>query len=123
MTGTVFDIQTFSIHDGPGIRTTVFLKGCPLRCWWCHNPESQQRAPQLSYLAERCIGCGACLAALRRLGVRWSTRTRSEPGHSGISTSSRVMSSNQTFPAAVCSTVSRNIAVSARSQSPSVPVS
>ncbi len=62
LTGTVFDIQKFSIHDGPGIRTTVFLKGCPLRCVWCHNPESQHRAPQLSFNPERCIGCGFCFA-------------------------------------------------------------
>jgi pyruvate formate lyase activating enzyme len=59
--GIVFDIQRFSIHDGPGIRTTVFLKGCPLRCLWCGNPESISPRPQLSYMAERCIGCGACL--------------------------------------------------------------
>jgi pyruvate formate lyase activating enzyme len=61
MTGLIFDIQKFSIHDGPGIRTTVFFKGCPLRCLWCHNPESQSVAPQLSFLPDRCIGCGYCL--------------------------------------------------------------
>ena len=58
--GTVFDIQRFSVHDGPGIRTTVFLKGCPLRCRWCHNPEGLSREPQLQYFRETCIGCGRC---------------------------------------------------------------
>lgn len=61
--GFVFDIQRFSIHDGPGIRTTVFLKGCPLRCQWCHNPEGLRPRQELSYDAARCICCGACSAA------------------------------------------------------------
>jgi len=60
MTGTVFDIQRFSVHDGPGIRTTVFMKGCPLRCRWCHNPEGLSSAPQLQFFKEACIGCGRC---------------------------------------------------------------
>lgn len=60
MTGRIFDIQRFSIHDGPGIRTTVFLKGCPLHCTWCHNPESISPKLSLSYLRDRCIGCGQC---------------------------------------------------------------
>jgi pyruvate formate lyase activating enzyme len=59
----VFNIQKFSIHDGPGIRTTVFLKGCPLRCRWCANPESQQAAAQVRFDAARCIGCGMCAQA------------------------------------------------------------
>ena len=58
--GRIFDIQRFSIHDGPGIRTTVFLKGCPLRCLWCGNPESIDLKPQLSYMADKCIACGEC---------------------------------------------------------------
>ena len=59
-TGIVFNIQKFSIHDGPGIRTNVFLKGCPLRCLWCHNPEGLESAPELEYDSSKCIGCGAC---------------------------------------------------------------
>lgn len=59
--GMVFDIQKFSVHDGPGIRTTVFLKGCPLRCLWCHNPESWHTYPELLFSAERCTGCGECV--------------------------------------------------------------
>jgi pyruvate formate lyase activating enzyme len=53
----------FSLHDGPGIRTTVFLKGCPLRCRWCHNPESQSGEPEILYFGERCIRCGDCIRA------------------------------------------------------------
>ena len=60
--GNVFDIQRFSVHDGPGIRTTVFLKGCPLSCHWCHNPESQSGYPELSYNESGCIHCGACIS-------------------------------------------------------------
>lgn len=63
MLGLVFDIQRYAIHDGPGIRTVVFLKGCPLRCAWCHNPESQDAAPELVLTPGRCIACGACVQA------------------------------------------------------------
>lgn len=59
----IFNILRFSLHDGPGIRTTVFLKGCPLRCWWCHNPESQSFEPEVMYYQERCRLCGDCIAA------------------------------------------------------------
>jgi pyruvate formate lyase activating enzyme len=59
----LFDVQRFSVHDGPGIRTTVFLKGCPLRCAWCQNPESQESAPQLMLYQDLCMGCGTCLEA------------------------------------------------------------
>ena len=58
--GSIFDIQHFCTGDGPGIRTTVFLKGCSLRCAWCHNPESQSPAPEILLNPTRCIGCGAC---------------------------------------------------------------
>jgi pyruvate formate lyase activating enzyme len=62
-TARIFDIQRFCIHDGPGIRTTVFFKGCPLRCRWCHNPESRTAEVSISLETERCVGCGACVAA------------------------------------------------------------
>jgi len=61
--GVVLDILRGSLHDGPGIRTTVFLKGCPLTCLWCHNPESQDREPVLMYQDARCTRCGACVRA------------------------------------------------------------
>ena len=60
MSDIVFNIQRFCTEDGPGIRTTVFLKGCPLKCVWCHNPESQRAYPELMYNPSLCIGCGAC---------------------------------------------------------------
>lgn len=69
LTGRVYDIQAFSVQDGPGIRTTAFLKGCPLVCPWCHSPESQAFYPQLSWIAMRCIGvakCGKCIAACKK---------------------------------------------------------
>ena len=62
MTGTVFNIQRYCTNDGPGIRTTVFLKWCPLNCIWCHNPESKSSRPQILFDAMRCLGCGACAA-------------------------------------------------------------
>ena len=67
---TIFNIQKFSLNDGPGIRTVVFLKGCPLRCAWCSNPESQVRTPQLEWKESACIGCGACLSAAPGAGAR-----------------------------------------------------
>ncbi|MEI7899517.1 MAG: glycyl-radical enzyme activating protein [bacterium] len=61
MTGIIFDIKRFSMHDGPGIRTTVFLKGCPLECVWCHNPESQAAASLMLYRRDLCLRCGICV--------------------------------------------------------------
>lgn len=60
MTGNIFEIKRFAVHDGDGIRTTVFFKGCPLRCVWCHNPEGLSPKPQIAYYRHKCIGCGAC---------------------------------------------------------------
>jgi len=62
-TGVITHIQRFSVHDGPGIRTTVFLKGCQMHCPWCHNPETYRRDPEIQVFPQRCIGCRACAAA------------------------------------------------------------
>ena len=62
MRGTIFDIKEMAVHDGPGTRVTVFMKGCPLRCLWCHNPEGLSSAPQLSHKTSLCTSCGRCLA-------------------------------------------------------------
>jgi|Deesub1362B_J571_1020462.scaffolds.fasta_scaffold00260_7 pyruvate formate lyase activating enzyme len=71
MKGRVFRIQRFSIHDGYGIRTTVFLKGCPLRCLWCHNPESQRFDVELAYKEEKCTGCLNCIEVCSRRAIYW----------------------------------------------------
>jgi pyruvate formate lyase activating enzyme len=63
--GLVFNIQKYSVHDGPGIRTTVFLKGCPLHCHWCHNPEGISHRREIVVLESRCLGCGRCRLACR----------------------------------------------------------
>lgn len=91
LTGKVYDIQGFSVQDGPGIRTTVFLKGCPLRCPWCHSPESQEFYDQLSWIALRCLGleaCGRCLGkcphdaiAPGRTAVQAATQTEIQLPH------------------------------------------
>lgn len=60
MDAMIFDVKHFAVHDGPGIRTTVFLKGCPLSCVWCHNPEGLAGTPQLAYMPHKCLHCGAC---------------------------------------------------------------
>lgn len=70
VTGMVFDIQRYSLSDGPGIRTTVFLKGCPLRCRWCQNPESLRSEPELAFRPDRCIDCRACLDACPNDAIR-----------------------------------------------------
>jgi pyruvate formate lyase activating enzyme len=60
-TGLIYDIKHFAVHDGPGVRTTIFLKGCPLGCLWCHSPESQEAKPQIAFNPNRCIGCDSCV--------------------------------------------------------------
>jgi glycyl-radical enzyme activating protein len=63
--GFVSDVKRFAVHDGPGIRTTLFLKGCPLNCLWCHNPEGISPKPQLAFFTHNCIRCGECLSACK----------------------------------------------------------
>jgi pyruvate formate lyase activating enzyme len=72
--GIIFDIKRYAIHDGPGIRTTIFFKGCPLSCPWCHNPEGLSGSPQLIHRKQRCIVCGACVDACPNSALTISDR-------------------------------------------------
>jgi len=69
--GIIFDIRKYSVHDGPGIRTTVFFKGCPLRCMWCHNPEGLDPAVEITFRDDRCIRCGSCQAICEQEAISW----------------------------------------------------
>ena len=71
-TGLIFDVKRFSLHDGPGIRTTIFFQGCPLRCAWCQNPESQPGGPRLFHADAKCLDCRACAAACAQNAVQFS---------------------------------------------------
>ncbi|AEA33340.1 glycyl-radical enzyme activating protein [Hippea maritima] len=72
MKGLIFDIKRYSIHDGPGVRTTVFFKGCPLRCLWCHNPESQKPYQQIIYYEQKCIRCLTCKAVCKEDAISFT---------------------------------------------------
>lgn len=72
VTGLVFNVMRFAINDGPGIRTTVFLKGCPLSCKWCHNPESQSYEREIAYSADKCVSCRSCCAACESGALQWN---------------------------------------------------
>ena len=71
--GIIFDIKRYAINDGPGIRTAVFFKGCPLECWWCHNPEGQSRQPQLMFRSNRCKFSRTCLTVCPRGAISWKS--------------------------------------------------
>lgn len=69
--GLIFNVMRFSLNDGPGIRMTVFMKGCPLSCWWCHNPESQKLKQQIMFAADKCLQCGDCVQACTHGALTW----------------------------------------------------
>lgn len=99
--GTIFNVQSYCIHDGPGIRSTVFFKGCPLSCLWCQNPESQSFRPQLLFFSETCTGCGSCVSRCDRGAIRIS------PGEKPSTDRSMCIGCGQCLSA--CPTSSREI--------------
>lgn len=101
----VFNIQSYCIHDGPGIRTTVFVKGCPLRCLWCANPESNSAKPQLMTYAAKCTGCGKCVESCPQGAI-----TVAPAGEKYIAHTDREKCTNCGACAAVCPNEAREIA-------------
>ena len=76
MEGIISGIKRGAVHDGDGLRTTVFFKGCPLRCRWCHNPESLEAAPEIGFTAARCLSCGTCAAVCPQGAAYWFSYLR-----------------------------------------------
>lgn len=76
LTGSIVNIQNFSLHDGPGIRTTIFFKGCPLQCHWCANPDTQSAHFQLFHSASRCTGCLECMNACSEAAISWNKKIK-----------------------------------------------
>jgi pyruvate formate lyase activating enzyme len=74
--GWIWDVKRYALHDGPGLRTTIFFKGCPLRCAWCCNPESQSHDPEFSWLGENCLGCNRCLEICAHGAIEFRDGTR-----------------------------------------------
>ena len=68
MKGTIVNVQKYSVHDGPGIRTTIFFKGCPLKCWWCHNPENISLEEEMMSCEDKCTKCGRCIKICTSFG-------------------------------------------------------
>jgi len=104
--GLVFDIRKYSIHDGPGIRTAVFLKGCPLRCLWCHNPEGMSPEPEILMRGDRCIDCGSCARACL-LGLD----PRKEAGSAGCGSCPAFGACAEACPAEALQLVGRRMSV------------
>ena len=112
----VFDLHRNSTHDGPGIRTTVFLKGCPLHCLWCHNPESQLRRPEVWWFEQRCIACGRCIEACPQHGIAAGSAGISidRGACTGCQTCARVCPANAMQPLGTRRTVSDLVAEAER---------
>lgn len=98
--GFVFNIQHYSIHDGPGIRTTVFVNGCPLKCVWCQNPESQSLLPQVFFTSEKCTGCATCVAVCPEKAIEI---------HNGKSKTNRLLCKGRGRCAEVCPNEARDL--------------